>query len=348
MRSAEARKEEKHSKNTEQPEKPICKRTEERSLALLERQIRQEIKEKKALENDEEVLFFFCEEGKWNSLLEWFQLNTNNVAHLKTAATSFRRWDRRKEMPLHVILSKFELPPVEVIEAFIKYTPEVLQIQTEEGMLPIHFALQYYKSTTVVQLLLEAYPDGLRVAARDGRIPLHKAIYYRAPLEVLNLLVEAYPESVNEKSSQKELMKWKWETGKDGEELSKFLLHRVCSGGYSNHLAKLVLETYPTSIRQRDYSGMVPLHHACANAGNNGYSFHVINLLIQADPKSTDVKDNKGTTPLQYLKETASRVDKRGMLLLHREATNIRELHVEMLPINRLLYLDCCLFIMQA
>jgi len=265
--------------------------------------------------------FFFCEEGKWNSLLEWFQLNTNNVARLKTAATSFRRWDRRKEMPLHVILSKFELPPVEVIEAFIKYTPEVLQIQTEEGMLPIHFALQYYKSTTVVPLLLEAYPDGLRVAARNGRIPLHKAIYYRAPLEVLNLLVEAYPESVNEKSSQKELMKWKWETGKDGEELSKFLLHRVCSGGYSNHLAKLVLETFPTSIRQRDYSGMVPLHHACANAGNNGYSFHVINLLIQAYPKSTNVKDNKGTTPLQYLKETASRVDERGMLLLHREAT---------------------------
>ena len=277
--------------------------------------------------------FFYCEEGKWNSLLEWFQLNTNNVAHLKTAATSFRRWDRRKEMPLHVILSKFELPPVEVIEAFIKYTPEVLQIQTEEGMLPIHFALQYYKSTTVVQLLLEAYPDGLRVAARDGRIPLHKAIFYKTPLEVLNLLVEAYPESVNEKSSQKELMQWKWETGKDGEELSKFLLHRVCSGGYSNHLAKLVLETYPTSIRQRDYSGMVPLHHACANAGNNGYSSHVINLLIQAYPKSTDVKDNKGKTPLQYLKETVSRVDERGMLLLHREATNIRGLHVEMLPI---------------
>lgn len=291
------------------------------------------MREKRALENDEEVLFFVCKEEKWKSLLECFQLNTNNIARLKKAATSFRHWDSGKKMPLHVILTSFEPPPVEVIEAFIKYTPEVLQIQTEEGMLPIHFALEYCKSTKVVQLLLEAYPDGSRVAARDGRIPLQKAIYNAAPLEVLNLLVEAYPESVNEKSSHKELMKWNWETGKDGEELSKFLLHRVCSGGYSNHLAKLVLETFPTSCRKKDESGMVPLHHACANAGNNGYSFHVINLLIQAYPESTDVKDNKGTTPLQYLKETASRIDERGMLLLHREATNIRGLHVEMLPI---------------
>jgi hypothetical protein len=154
-----------------EPEKPICKRTEERLLLLFHKEMR----EKRALENDEEVLFFVCKEEKWKSLLEWFQLNTNNIARLKKAATSFRHWDSGKKIPLHVILTSFEPPPVEVIEAFIKYTAEVLQIQTEEGMLPIHFALEYCKSTKVVQLLLEAYPDGSRVAARDGRIPLQKA-----------------------------------------------------------------------------------------------------------------------------------------------------------------------------
>jgi ankyrin repeat protein len=78
---------------------------------------------------------------------------------------------------------------------------------------------------------------------------------------------------------------------------------------------------------------MVLLHHACENASNNGYSFHVIHLLIQAYSESTSVKDNDGNTPLQYLKETASHIDKRGMLLLHREATHLRGLHVETLPI---------------
>jgi len=111
-----------------------------------------------------------------------------------------------------------------VIKAFIKYTPEVLQIKMEGGKLPLHYACEHCKSTKVVNLLLEAYSDGVTVANHNGSIPLHHAIFYQAPLEVLNLLVEAYPESINNKSSR-ELKRWY------GKEQCKFLLHRVCSGG---------------------------------------------------------------------------------------------------------------------
>ncbi len=74
---------------------------------------------------------------------------------------------------------------------------------------------------------------------------------------------------------------------------------------------------------------MLRLHHVCIN----GYSLHLVHFLIQAYPESTTVQDNDGNTPLQYLTKTASRVDKKGMLLLHREAEHVRGLNVEILPI---------------
>jgi ankyrin repeat protein len=74
---------------------------------------------------------------------------------------------------------------------------------------------------------------------------------------------------------------------------------------------------------------MLPLHHSC----NNGYSLHLIQFLIQAYPESTTVQDNDGNTPWQYLTKAASRVYKRGMLLLHREAAHFKGLNVEILPI---------------
>lgn len=57
-----------------------------------------------------------------------------------------------------------------------------------------------------------------------------------------------------------------------------------------------------------------------------------IPFLIQAHPESSSVPGNDGKTPLQYLKETASCKDKRGMLLLHRQAAHSKGLSVKILP----------------
>ena len=74
---------------------------------------------------------------------------------------------------------------------------------------------------------------------------------------------------------------------------------------------------------------MLPLHHACKNENY----LRLIHFLIQAEPESSSVPDNNGKAPLQYLKETASGQDERGMTLLHRQAANFKGLNMEILDI---------------
>jgi len=270
--------------------------------------------------NDKEILrrelFYLCwnagnrqNEEEWNNLRGWWHLNKNNSARLKEAAAY--RGDEMNRTPLHLPLYLCE-PPVEVIEAFIEYTPEVLQIKTKLGSLPLHMVCRHCKSTKAVSLLVEAYPDGSTVADHEGFLPLHCACIYQASLEVLNLLLEAYPESINITSRAKQrssnILKRRY-----GKKQCKFLLHKLCSGGYSYHLSKLALEAFPKSCMRRDEYGMVPLHHACAN--NDTDSVKIVTMLLDSFPQSYTVADNQGKPPLpsKIFQQAASIADKNGI-----------------------------------
>ena len=152
-------------------------------------------------------------------------------------------------------------------------------------------------SQYIAQALISASPDSIKIEDNDGRLPLHRACWSGASLNVLNFLIESYPEGIDHKNKNEE-------TPLDILKQNKYAERKVDNG-------------------------MLRLHHVCIN----GYSLHLIHFLIQAYPESTTVQDNDGNTPLQYLTKTASRVDKKGMLLLHREAAHVRGLNVEILPI---------------
>jgi len=47
---------------------------------------------------------------------------------------------------------------------------------------------------------------------------------------------------------------------------------------------------------------------------------HLVPFLIEAFPEGLNVSDNDGKAPLQYLIATASHIEERGMVLLHRQA----------------------------
>ena len=200
-----------------------------------------------------------------------------------------------KLTPLHRILCRYH--QLEIIEKIIKYSPEVLKMKNTFGRLPIHYACWNVAPLEVIQALITASPDSIKVEDSARWLLLHWACHYNASLDVLNFLIESHPEGIDHKNKNEE-------TPLDILKQNKYAERKVDNG-------------------------MLRLHHVCIN----GYSLHLVHFLIQAYPESTTVQDNDGNTPLQYLTKTASRVDEKGMLLLHREAAHFKGLNVEMLPI---------------
>ena len=230
-------------------------------------------------------------EEKFDRIRQWLSSNKDDDNTLKTALTY---QDKHHDSPLHCILNKD--PPLDILQTFIKYAPEVLQMKDCLGWLPIHVACWNQASLEVIKTLLTASPDSIKAEDNDGWLPLHKVCTNGGHLNVFNLLIKSYPEGLDHEDDEDE-------TPLDFLEHSK----------------------YATKM---DDNGMLPLHHAC----KNGYSLHLINFLIEAYRKSFNMKDNDGNTPWQYLAKAASRIDERGMLLLHREAAHCSGLNVKLLP----------------
>jgi len=231
------------------------------------------------------------EEG-FDRIRQWLNINEDNYDRMKAAMTY---QGKSKHTPLHRLLCRYH--QLDIIQTFIKFLPEVVNMKDRSGSLPIHDACLFRASLEVMQVLITASPDSIKVEDNDGRLPLHRACGKFSSVNVLNLLIESYPEGIDHKNKK--------------EETPLDILKR-------NKYAE-----------RKDDNGMLRLHHAC----KKGYSLHLIHFLIQAFPESTTVQDNNGNTPLQYLNKTASRVDEKGMLLLHREAAHFRGLNVEILPI---------------
>jgi ankyrin repeat protein len=231
-------------------------------------------------------------EGRFDRIRQWLNTNKDDNDRMKAGITY---QGILKQTPLHRLLYRYH--QLDIIQAFITFFPEVVNMKDATGSLPIHVACTRSNSLEVVQALVSASPDSIKVVDDHGEVPLHIACYWFAKLGLLNFLIESYPEGIDHKNKNEE-------TPLDILKQNKYAERKVDNG-------------------------MLRLHHVCIN----GYSLHLIHFLIQAYPESTTVQDNDGNTPLQYLTITASRVDEKGMLLLHREAAHFKGLNVEMLPI---------------
>ena len=233
-------------------------------------------------------------EERFEKIHEWLQRNEDDSKLLKTAITYQRR---RRQTNLHFILERN--PPIGIIQKLIKYAPEALQMSDVSDRLPIHTACGRSNSCDVIQTLVKGYPESIKVTDSSGCLPLHYAILRRASLEIVNFLIDCYPEGVT----------------------NQYRIQKRTPLYYLNERNYVIM---------MDESGMLLLHHACKK---NEFSADLVRVLVKAYPKSWTIPDYYGKTPKQYLIESASRKDERGMVLLHRQAVHIKGLSVQSLNI---------------
>ena len=244
-------------------------------------------------------------EEAFERIREWLNRNKDNSTRLKKALTYQGRYSNS---PLHTILEIG--PPLDIVQNIINYAPETLQMRNEFGQLPIHYACIYGASLEVIQALVKSYPDSIKVTDNHGGfLPLHWACRKKASLGIVTFLFHSYPDGIDQTNEYDatplDYLQKEYEMTPDNNDM------------------------LPLHAMQIDINGMTPLHHACIK----GYSLRLIHFLFQTHPESATIQDNDGYIPLQYLNKTASRVDDRGMLLLHREAAHSKGLCVAALPL---------------
>jgi ankyrin repeat protein len=87
----------------------------------------------------------------------------------------------------------------EVFEVLVEASPEVLLVQENTGMVPLHYACRFQASTEVVGRLLHLSPEQghAAVSKRDerGKTPLFYAELHGAPPGVVDMLREISPAS---------------------------------------------------------------------------------------------------------------------------------------------------------
>ena len=243
-------------------------------------------------------------EERFEKIHEWLQRNEDDSKLLKTAITYQRR---RRQTNLHFILERN--PPIGIIQKLIKYAPEALQMSDVSDRLPIHTACGRSNSCDVIQTLVKGYPESIKVTDSSGCLPLHHAIRSQASWKIVSFLIDCFPEGVGE------------------SHLIPFYEGNLYPNERQTRPPLYFLKIYKYA-EKKDRKGMLLLHRACKM---NEFSADLVCVLDEAYPESWTIPDNYGKTPKQYLIESASRKDERGMLLLHRQAVHFKGLSVKSL-----------------
>eukprot|EP00590_Aulacoseira_subarctica_P003828 CAMPEP_0172419350 /NCGR_PEP_ID=MMETSP1064-20121228/5771_1 /TAXON_ID=202472 /ORGANISM="Aulacoseira subarctica , Strain CCAP 1002/5" /LENGTH=403 /DNA_ID=CAMNT_0013158777 /DNA_START=154 /DNA_END=1365 /DNA_ORIENTATION=+ len=255
---------------------------------------------------------------------------------------------------LHVIIEVPELP-IEVVETWLKLSPETARVKDDIGMLPLHFAC-YEAPLKTVMALVEAYPKSVEKTMDYGDLPLHFACGQSYPtlplsLDVLSFLLEAYPQSIDVEDNKDKasylLKRWSqricgYDSDSDEEKDSvdsdvedfcnktqeriRSLMFEAVIGGLSL-VVKLLVHAFPESCKMLDRYGRAPLHYACSNFE----SVDIVMALLDAAPEIVTTKDQWERTPLELFMPVAKRRDENGMLLLHFQAAHSTFLTVSFL-----------------
>ena len=111
------------------------------------------------------------------------------------------------------------------------YFQNKLQIQDKiDGDLPLHVAMKWGSSETIVQFLLEEYQEGALIKDGSNDYPLHLAIRQRYADSIVKYILDM----VKEKHDYSQL------------------LHLAIFHERSLELMKTLLEAYPNSIKSRN------------------------------------------------------------------------------------------------
>jgi ankyrin repeat protein len=230
-----------------------------------------------------------------------------------------------------------------MLDFFLERVPECLQVQDQQGRLPLHMA----ELQDVARRLVESWPAAARVQDRVGRLPVHVMLMTRAAsvdpeedeideareesrLMAARSVAEAWPDSllVPDQEARLPLHVLLGRGGSVGVALppdpsAPLLLRALLLRGEKAALAldqvaaldvaRYLVETRPRALQARDRKGRLPLH---AWAAHWNSSLDAVPILVEPWPASLLVADYEGRLPVHVLLERKDASLDRARLLV--------------------------------
>jgi ankyrin repeat protein len=205
---------------------------------------------------------------------------------LQVFPESCMRRDDEGMVPLHIAINN-EAPP-DVVQMILDENPMVTEI-AYDGRLPIHSALYYKAHPYVIKMILDANPKVAKILDRNGKLPIHIACEKfndgRDLLEKLDLLLLAYPESISVESANDMLP----------SDYLKSSLKPYDSGDNLIELSDLDEDFVEMMASDAD-ENLFMIHDTIISQ----YSTCLLKLLLQVFPESSTTQDDEGMVPLHY------------------------------------------------
>lgn len=128
----------------------------------------------------------------------------NNEFFLRATPKPDYEWCKG-ERPLHIAIRKKY--PYNVILALLERCPESARIKTNNGKLPLHYALEYlyqnnqmkkYYEDFIIKLI-DVYPEGVKELLINGINTLYWALKNNFSLKIISKLLEISPDQIKTK-----------------------------------------------------------------------------------------------------------------------------------------------------
>jgi ankyrin repeat protein len=220
------------------------------------------------------------------------------------------------EIPLHGAAESNSLP---LVQFFVEKYPAGLQHRSNDGLLPIHKAVQAAQPVgeQVVPYLVQQWPDSVLEVTNDGRTVLHLAVAGRGGPALIDLLVVDNERLLRARASNSSLALHHAaalyedlatvrrlidlmqpdrirSTMREGH-TPLHVVSRHRDGDSAVALARILIERGPFLVRSQTTDGWIPLHCA-ADEG----TLELIEILLEEWPDSISFVDDGGLTPLHW------------------------------------------------
>ena len=224
--------------------------------------------------------------------------------------------DRNGDLPLGIAVQQDI--PLDQVQLLLDAYPDALQVPNEDKDLPIHLAARCGYRHEVLRLLMDGYPEGVYVKNSDGRLPFFCAMENNSiTMDCLNLLYERYPLDLTLRDERgntplgmacvrgtKTNVEWIIAKCPENAQIIADLygnlpVHNVLHALRCDvKILKLLIETFPGSLLEKNKNGYLPLHVSLASLDR---SLPVVKFLLKACPKAASQVDCWGQLPLHLI-----------------------------------------------
>eukprot|EP00985_Skeletonema_marinoi_P032415 scaffold39129_cov155-Skeletonema_marinoi.AAC.4 len=143
-----------------------------------------------AIVSDEAFFRYAIDTGRFVDALRNFLFEQLRYAAQASNLQLVRTQDENGMLPLHHALE--EVAPLGTIKLLVQADPATLELPDSDGSLPIHIACEHHDCPDVIKYLLDLNIDSLLVADNWGNTPLHCACL-AARYDVIQMILTRYP-----------------------------------------------------------------------------------------------------------------------------------------------------------